>query len=183
MTTLKTIVNNLNIPDGYIELFELDATNLPGGSLWRFSQYMNSDGSPIVFDGNTYVPLPIYATGFNIKGDGSQANPQLIVANTHRVLVQSIVALGDLVGSILTRIVTLESYVDGGANDTQPEKTLTREKFYIQCKIEQTPERIVFDLCSPIAAFGKKIPNRLITRQGDSRYCKFPGVGSLRRLR
>lgn len=180
MTTVLEQINKLVIPDGYIELFVIDATNLPGGSIWRFTSTIRANLTAVDFQGNTYNPLPIYATGFGIKGDGSQSKPQLIVANTHRILIQAISSLGDLVGAHVTRYLTTENFLDGGVDAGESNRVIYTEKFLIEAKLEQSIQRIVFSLCSPMDAFGKRIPNRLVTRQGDSRYCTFPGAGGRR---
>lgn len=183
MTTTSEYINRLEVPSGYVELFTLDATNLPGGSIWRFTTQLNSSLANVQFQGNTFLPLPIVTTSFGINGDGSQVKPQLIVANTHRVLMQAIQSLGDLVGAKLIRQITLESFLDGGADASETNRVIFTEKFIIEAKTEQNIERIVFTLCTPLSAFGKRIPNRLITRQGDARWCAFPGAGSMRQRR
>ena len=47
-----------------IDLYELDATNITGGSLFRWADEVNELGNDIIWQGNTYTRFPIEVNGF-----------------------------------------------------------------------------------------------------------------------
>ena len=68
-------------PGSLVQLFELDATSL-GGGVTRFHAGTNGLRSSVVWNGQTYVPLPVEASGFEFNGKGQLPRPTIKVANT-----------------------------------------------------------------------------------------------------
>jgi len=50
-------------PSALLELFILDTTNMPGGSVMRFHAGTNGLSQPVVWQGQTYEPLPLRRRG------------------------------------------------------------------------------------------------------------------------
>ena len=124
-------------PNAIIELFELELDPaLHGAStVYYFHAGTNADVTGnIIFGGNTYVRLPIEATGFDYTSSGSLPRPTLRVANvfgditTLLLLVNATTAGNDLGGAIVRRIRTLRKYLDG-ASFPPVGKLLTEDGF------------------------------------------------------
>ena len=98
-------------PGSLIELFELDATAL-GGTITRFHAGTNGLLSSVVWQGNTYQPFPIEASGFEFNGQGQMPRPTLRIANVTGLLGAMVREYSDLLGAKVTRKRTLAKYLD-----------------------------------------------------------------------
>jgi phage-related protein len=99
-------------PSALLELFILDTTNMPGGSVMRFHAGTNGLSQPVVWQGQTYEPLPIEATGFDVTTKGSAPRPKIKIANVNGLLSASVKSFNDFVGCKLTRKRTFAKYLD-----------------------------------------------------------------------
>ena len=99
-------------PTALLDLFVLDTTNLPGGSVMRFHAGTNSLSEPVVWQGQTYEPMPIEAEGFDVTAKGALPRPKLRVANTNGFLSASVKSFNDFVGCKVTRKRTFAKYLD-----------------------------------------------------------------------
>lgn len=97
--------------DAIVELFEIDLS-IVGEGIFRFYSGTNQNSEPIVWQGNTYNPLPIEATDFAINGTGAPARPKLKLANANGVMSMLVTNFSDLVGAKVTRKRTLAKYLD-----------------------------------------------------------------------
>ena len=97
-------------PGKLVILFILDLTDL-GGSILRFTSTANGATS-IVFDGNTYVPIEVEATGFDWNSEGAFPQPTLKISNVEFSTRAAVQGFGDLVGGKLTRIRTFRKFLD-----------------------------------------------------------------------
>ena len=98
-------------PGSLVQLFELDATSL-GGGVTRFHAGTNGLRSSVVWNGQTYVPLPVEASGFEFNGKGQLPRPTIKVANTGGAMGALAATYGDLLGARLTRRRTMVKYLD-----------------------------------------------------------------------
>jgi len=120
-TTNPTIaeVSQSLAPGNRVELFVLDLTPLklptadlpPGGKLYFSPSSLGEN--QIVYRGKTYASVPIEATGFEINGRGQLPQPMLRIANINNIAGSIAAAYRDLVGAVLTRIVTFSQFLDG----------------------------------------------------------------------
>lgn len=167
------------IDSGYVELFVIDCTNL-GGEVIRLTNMTPPPGQQtIVFGAMDYIPFPITASGFETKADGSQARPTLSISNLDKTVQSLVTQYGDLVGAKVTRLRTLEKYLDSGESP-DPSQILPPDVYFIEQKTTQTREVITFQLCTALEKMAIKLPRRQVTRHGDSRYGAFPGAGRSR---
>jgi len=151
----------------YVELFELDATNI-GGNLHRFTT-----GAPVTFGGHIYQTIQIDFGGLSQTSDGKQPRPQMSISNVNKLLLASVISLGDLVGAKLTRKRTFAPYLDDG--ETPDPTAFIEDVFYVMQKTVQSPSIITFDLCGALELTELKIPGRQITKKN------FPAVaGNIR---
>lgn len=98
-------------PGALVELYQLDATMI-GGELFYFTSQTNEKGEAVVFDGNTYTPLPILGEGWTKSLNGAAPRPSISIDNTNRLLAVAMATTGDLVGSVLTRTRIFGQYLD-----------------------------------------------------------------------
>ena len=174
--TIHAELQNLNQSSPWVELYTLDASSL-GGSVYYFSPQCYPDGSLVVWQGNTYVFIPIMTSGWEVigstsQGGTSQPTPQLQISNTNKVLLTAVVALGNLVGAKLTRHRTFQKFLDGqpSADSTQ---YIGPDVYYINQKTAHNKNSITFQLVNPIDMPGKMLPGRQVLKDGPY---KFPGV-------
>ncbi len=184
MPTLISQSQQLSIDGGLVELYVLDCTNI-GGTVYRFTPYAAAQaGAPIYWQGQAYYTLPIQASGFEVKGDGSQSKPQLIVSSEHPRMRQVLLDLGDIVGATLTRQETWSNFLDG-AEDADPNQCYAPVDYFVEQKISHDNVQFVWSLCTPIdRSESIKLPRQQVTKTGDSRWGGgFPAVGSYRPIR
>lgn len=147
-------------PGTRIELFVLDATAIPGGSLSYWHDGKNSAAS-IVWQGTTYDPWPIMVEGYEASTKGELPRPTLSISNVTGAIGLLVRDLEDLVGARLTRKRTMAKYLDGmpGAD---PAQELEEDVFLIERKLSETKDLVTFELASPLDAQGLRVPSRLI---------------------
>lgn len=161
----------------YVELFTLDCTQL-GGAIHRFTPTVHPELKAIKFGGIEYFPFPVTSDGWETKGDGSQARPNLYVSNVVKEVAIEVAQLGDIVGAKLTRVRTFQKFLDG-ESDADSSQHYPAESYVVEQKLSQNSTSIVFQLASTIDR-PIKTPRRQVTAHGDSRYCAFPGVANYR---
>lgn len=152
----------------YVELFELDASII-GGSIHRFTNTTPETGNVITFDNTDYMLVPIEFSGLSIKSDGAPARPQMIIDNVSRILLSSVISLGDLVGAKLLRKRTFAKFLDDGS-DPNP-NAFVEDLFYISQKTSHTASSITFELCTALELTELKIPGRQCLKRD------FPALG------
>ena len=106
-------------PSNVIELFELQLDSTIHGSTatYRWHNGISENNADIVFGSNSYTRLPIEADGFAY--DGKQLpRPKLRASNINGTFTSLIATLPQgLEGAKVTRIRTLERYIDHGNFD------------------------------------------------------------------
>lgn len=158
-----------------VELFVLKlpaslAEKFPELAILRFAKAPNEKGEPIVWQGNTFLPIPLEADGFEINSKGSLPRPTLTIANVDGLLSGLLYDLDDMVGVRVQRLRTFEKYLDAvnfhsGVNPTaNPNYFLPTERFIIERKNTETNTIVSFELASHMDLHGVKIPLRTIER-------------------
>lgn len=154
-------------PSAIVELFELDATNLPGGTIQRFHAGTNKLTSSVTWQGNVYVPLPVEAEGFDLTAKGSLPRPKIRVANIGGVFSQQVAEFDDLIGCKLTRRRTLVKYLDAanfpsGNPTADPNQHLPNDSWFVEQKISENRFVIEWELASVFDLQGVTLPSRQI---------------------
>jgi len=167
--TLETDVQK-SWHEGIVELFDLDLSVITGDSndKFYFTNQIKPNGSKIVWQGRTYEPLPILATGYETSTTGQIAQPSLTVANVLGTFTQVIDSLDDLVGTKVTRRRTLAKYLDGEP-DADPTQEFPLDIFYIERKTSENALTISWQLASVLDLEGLLLPRRIITQN----YCQW----------
>lgn len=154
-----------------VVLYEIDlsdiAPDLTGDDRYlRFAPMTNELSQPIVWNGNSYTPYPIYAEGFEINSQ-QPPRPTLKAANLNGVLTNLCLLYNDLLQAKLTRTTTFAKYLDavnfrdGNAN-ADPSQHKPLEVFEINQKTEENDIYIQWDLRWSFDIQGVMIPFRVM---------------------
>jgi lambda family phage minor tail protein L len=157
-------------PNAIIELFELQLdTTLHGASTtyyWHNGVNAAVTGN-IVFASNTYVRLPVEATGFDYTSSGSLPRPTLRISNLFSditgllLLVNATTPGNDLGGATVRRIRTLKKFLDGEAA-ADPNARFPTEIWYVDRKSNENRDLVEFELASKFDLAGVMLPQRQI---------------------
>ena len=205
---------------GRVTLYELDATKL-GAGIFRWHGHMSREEwqylfkfanqaeftdsayqitntgtedivrRDIIWQGQTYSPMPIQTDGLEVRGDGKASTPSLALANNIDGVQGAISALclqySDFAGARLTVINTMAKYLDA-ANFTdgnpQAANEYRKQVWYCEQKTSENRLAVTFELSNPVDFEGARIPSREITNYCHwgvhNRYrgqeCKYMGV-------
>lgn len=157
----------------FIELFKIDATNLGGDVLYCTPNTLAGNAA-VSFGGLTHLPMPISGSGWQTGIDGAAPRPTLTVSNVTRLLQPYLAFYGDLVGAKVTRVQTLDKYLDSGSSPDSSQ-VFNTGVYIIEQKSKQTKEMIEFVLVSVIDAPLFKLPRGQVLRS------EFPGAGLYRK--
>ena len=175
-----------NNPSSIIELFIVQLDNSLHGATtsYRFHAGVNELNDNIIWQGNQYTKFPIKADGFEFTGTGQLPRPTLTVSNVLNTItalmssVNQVTAGNDLNGAKFTRIRTHAKFLDNanftsGSNPygTPSNTEHPREIYFIDRKISENREAVVFELVSKQVLDNLRIPRRQVTRK------LFPAVG------
>lgn len=192
---IATDAQDLEIASSIVELFEITIGAVPDGAaantnILYFHAAKDLDASTVskdlVFNGNTYVTIPIEMDDIEKKTGGVMNRPKLTIANVESLLVfgssfktqmqdgtwnaaidkETITAnnfrLDDLIGQRLTRRKTLEKYT-GSATAYE----FDTETFIFDRISAKTLISCEFELSSPADIGGVRVPNRQVI----GKYC------------
>lgn len=157
-------------PSAIIELFELTLNSTLHGSSdtyrWHNGCNANITGN-IIWNGNSYIRLPIQAEGFDYSNTGTLPRPTLTVSNldstitTLLILVNATTPGNDLGGAQVKRIRTLKKYLDGEAA-ADPHAKFPDEIWYVDRKASENRDAVSFELASKFDLAGVMLPKRQV---------------------
>jgi lambda family phage minor tail protein L len=154
--TIETLSQRA-VTDEFVELFELDATSL-GGSVNRFLAGAFGS-STVTWQGNTYAPIPVTATGFAADGSGTLPTPHLKVANVNLAFSGIAISFHDLLGCIVTRHRTFRRFLDG-ESEADPTAEYAPDVYRVDRKVAQNKLFVEWELATVIDQEGRKLPGR-----------------------
>lgn len=171
-TAVSAVFEDLNKlePNAIIELFQLqlDATLHGSSDIYYFHNGVNADVTGnVVWNGQSYIRLPLKASGFDYTSSGSLPRPTLTVSNigssiTALLLQVNLITPGnDLGGAKVVRIRTLKKYLDGEAT-ADPHAKFPDEIWYVDRKSSETRAAVEFELASKFDLAGIMLPKRQI---------------------
>lgn len=178
--TISNEIQSLS-PSAIIELFVLDARAIQSGELMRFHAGTNELSLPVVWQGLTYVPMPIEAEGFDVSTQGTLPRPKIRVANADGLLSAAVAASDDLVGARLTRKRTFLRYLDavnfsGGVNpDADANQYLADDIWFVEQKISENRYVIEWELASALDLQGVVLPSRQVIQ--NTCWWQYRGAG------
>lgn len=110
MTELNRELQSLS-PSAFVELFELNLARV-GGQIFRFCSNTNLLSSDIVWQGQTYVRLPIEVDGFDRTSNGALPRPVMRVSNLQGAMAALARENKYFLGCKLTRKRTFARFLD-----------------------------------------------------------------------
>lgn len=168
------------LPDTLIELFEVEVGGNIGSKKFHAGKIIDKD---IVLGGVTYYCLPIEATGFESKGDGTLPRPKLIISNPDGLITDLIKQEGDMVGNVFKRIRIFLKFIDevnfpervNPFGNSDPNSRFDDDLYIFNRKISENKYFIEFELVSPLEVENYKLPARIMV----ANYCpwKYRGIG------
>lgn len=159
-------------PDAFVELFELDCSSL-GGTIYRFSPNLTENYTSVTFNNKSWQAMPIQCEGFSYSTSEAPAKPTISVSNISKVLLASVIGLGDIVGAKLTRYRTFRRYLGDGA-EPNGQAFLPVDIFYIERKVSHNKYSITWQLTSELDKINQKLPKQLFLKRD------FPGLAASR---
>ena len=164
--TIAAEIQSLS-PTALIELFVLDLSSVAGGSPLYFHAGTNQLQQPVVWQGITYMPLPIESEGFEITTKGSLPRPKLRAANINGMFSAELRTYDDLVGCKVIRKRTFTRYLDAvnfpsGNPDADPNQSLIDDVWFIERKLSENRYVVEWELSSAFDLQGVMLPYRQI---------------------
>jgi len=152
-----------------IDLFTLDITLLlPPGSvdqaIYRFCNWTQVGGSDVVYQGETYIALPMESSGFSRVASGQLERPALTFSNVGLVISGLTNTYTDLVGATVSRIRTMTTYLDGQPN-ADPNAFWGPEEWVVEQKASENKLQVTFQLTVPFDLEGQTLPSRRLLRE------------------
>lgn len=164
----NNIINDLQSSSGesLVELFDLEVNEQV---TLRFHAGVDETYQEVVFDGNTYTPLPIQLEGVEVLSDGPGTRPTLTLANVtvlfKTLLNDNNLRMDALIGLKLTRRRTFEKYL----GDPEELFEFPKASYIIDRIAAETSLAVEFELASPFDVEGVKLPSRSIV----GKYCSW----------
>lgn len=150
--------------EGLITLYVIDTTML-GGQVFYF-QSMEDFTTPVIRGGQTYAPLPMAASGFEMTTRGAIPTPTITISNLFGAANTLLAEFQGLLGAKVHRILTLRRFLDDGSTP-DPNAFITRDMYVVAQKTSHTAVAVAFKLSSQMDAEGVQLPRRLVMRD----YC------------
>ncbi|EKI4506453.1 phage minor tail protein L, partial [Escherichia coli] len=124
---------------------------------------------PVVWQGVTYEPWPIKASGFDKTGQGTLPRPKIQVSNFAGTVSAEVQANDDLVGCRIIRKMTLARFLDAvnfkdGNPTADPNQHFPDEMWFIEQKTLETHQVVEFELSSVFDLMGVQLPYRQIIK-------------------
>lgn len=154
--------------EGYVELFILDTTAFPGGSIIRAcNSRINKDtlltSATVTFAGHVYICIPFETVDYK-RGGAKAAEPKVTIPDGNMDFYEQLEAMGGAPGARVTR------YVIKAADLLAAEAPLSVSK-YVLNKAVWNGGKLTFELAAPHAFRSTKFPSKLILRD------EYPGTG------
>ncbi|HDL5645927.1 TPA: phage minor tail protein L, partial [Mannheimia haemolytica] len=142
-----------------LDLYEVDLRNLKdksgnAGRVYRFYSGLNELKTSIVWQGRTYDPYPIEATGFERNSSGPSNRPTLTLSNLFGLITSIANQFDECIGAIVRRHQVYAQYLDavnfaGGNAKADPNQEIISH-FVIEQLTSLTRETATFTLALPI---------------------------------
>ncbi|MEG1121289.1 MAG: phage minor tail protein L [Citrobacter sp.] len=165
MTELNRELQSLS-PSAFIEMFELNLARV-GGQIFRFCSNTNPMHTDIVWQGQTYVRLPIEVDGFDRTSNGALPRPVMRVSNLQGAMAALARENKYFLGCKLTRRRTFARFLDAvnfpqGNHEADPTQYLPDEVWFVDRKATENKIQMDFELASALDMQGVMLPKRQI---------------------
>lgn len=154
-----------------LDLYEVDLRKLTDaegnkGGIYRFYSGLNELKTPIVWQGHTFEPYPIQATGFELSGQGPSNRPTLTISNLFGMVTGIASQFDECIGAIVRRRQVYMDYLDAvnfNNGNRKADPTQERVSFFV---IEQLSslkrDTATFTLALPTETDNALIPARVV---------------------
>lgn len=169
--TIQADIQALNTR-ALIELFEVDISPITGTNTaqdrFYFHAGTNQLTSPVVWQGQTYSPMPVQVDGFEMTTKGTAPRPRLRIANVSGAMTAVNLETDDMVGAKITRRRTFSQYLDavnfpGGVNPTaDPGQHLPDDVYFVDRKVTENNVMVEWELASSLDLEQVVLPARSI---------------------
>jgi len=162
-------------PSAIIELFVLVIDDGDSEQNVYFHAGTNELHGNVVWQGVTYMALPIKMEGFDMSSKGELPHPKLTIANIQGLFSALIREYDDLIGMKVIRKRTFARYLDAvnfpNGNNPTADATVAfpDDVWYIDKKAQETKFSIQWELASAFDLQGIKLPKRQIIQN----YCQW----------
>lgn len=151
-------------PTARIDLFVLDLSQHNAGALY-FCSTSNPFGGDVVWQGVTYTAMPISASGFEKRTNGTLPTPTIKASNYQGLLGAQAREYNNLEGCKVIRKRTFAKYLDavnfpGGNPTANPNQYFPDETWVVKRKSHEDDESIEFELGATIDVPGVMLPLR-----------------------
>lgn len=166
---MSTIADELQAlaPSAKLEFFVLDATGL-GADIERFHNGTNALSHPVIWQGQQYLPVPIDATGFEVRSDGPRPRPVLTIGDVFGLVGVLARTYRNLQGARLTRRRTHTRFLDavnfaGGVNlEADPTAQYPDELWIVDRLRSRDGVSVSWELASPLDLEDVLLPARQV---------------------
>lgn len=162
--------------DALIELYDIDLTPVNGGIVRITPKPLKGTdendaevGKPVVWRGETYVPVPMQAEGWEARASGTSPTPSVTLANVNAAFSELNASYDDLRGMKFTRWRVYRKFLDG-MPDADPDEHYPPDIYRFEQKTKQNLLIVSFDMSSALDQQDVKVPGRQILRQCQFRY-------------
>lgn len=135
----------------------------------------------IVWQGVTYLPVPVETEGFEVSANGQMPRPKIRISNKDYFMTDLLIRNSDFQYSKVIRKRTFIKYLDNvnfdGGNpwgEADSSAEISNESYIISQKIAENKNYVEFELTSPLDLDNFQLNNRLIL----SRYCPWTYRGN-----
>lgn len=154
-----------------VELWDLDLTLL-SGPVYRFSNQVNELGAAVVWQGHTYSPMPIEASGFDRRSSGAFPRPRVQVSNVLGTIGTLIRDYDNLRGARLLRRRTMARFLDAanfaaGNASADPLAEYAPELWLVDQCVARNRLTVQWQLRNPLDFDGVMLPGRVV----QANYC------------
>lgn len=148
-------------PNALIELFILDTSVIGFATIDYFFAGTDINRLPIVFQGISYQPIPLEASGFEFSGQGATPKPTLTVSNAGGIISATALQYNDLVGAKVTRKRTFMKFLDDQPT-ADPTQELAQDVYFVNRKVSENAIEVQFELTTSFDLVGLMLPSRQV---------------------
>lgn len=157
-------------PNALMELYMLDMSAITGiaQNYMYFHAGTNKLSTEVIWQGKTYIALPIETEGFSAGSIGSLPRPKVRLANINGAFSSTLAQFNDLIGAKIVRKRTFVKYLDAvnfvsGVNTTaDPNQHYPDDIWFIDQKILETRYVVEWELASAFDLIGVMLPSRQV---------------------
>lgn len=178
-------------PTALLSLFVLDGTAIGLSTIYYFTNGVNQNSQPIVFNGIGYTPFPIVMTDYGTDGKGSIVRPKITVSNINGFVSALLLQNQQLNGATITRRRVFARFIDAsnfpqGISPYSPNVSAAYpdEPWIINRKITENPQIVQWELAAPLSLQNVNLPRRQIianvcaapVKYRDANTCGYAGL-------